>query len=399
MTTQIFIEWLVIGLIWVHIVAILGWVGSSLYFMWLDSKLRLPEPTRENVLGEAWMGHGGGFYIVEKRHIAPGKVPFPLHWFRVEAAITWFTGFFLLVFIYYWGGGVNLLDPGTATIGPKAAIILAVAMLPVSWFVYDRIWTSKLSETNATAANIISFVLLFAVIVLFCRLFNGNAAFIHVGAVIGTCMVANVWTRIIPAQEEAVAATGAGRERNARLAGWAKRRATHNTYLTLPVILTMIANQAPDIYGHRLNWVLLALLIVIGIAARHMMILFDRRQAMSWRWLSAVGPLAASVVVLAVLSFSSRNSVSPGQDTVAFPIVHGIVDLRCSSCHSQRPVDHTVVTAPNGLAFDTAAAIEENAAIIKTVVASHTMPPGNSTGMTEEERVLIGRWNGQGDDK
>ena len=398
MATQIYIEWLVIGLMWTHIVAILGWVGSSLYFMWLDSKLRLPESTRENVLGEAWMGHGGGFYIVEKRHIAAGKVPHPLHWFRVEAAVTWFTGFFLLVLVYYWGGGVDLVDPATSIIGPKAAIALAVGTLPVSWFIYDRIWTSKLSETNPRAANIISFVLLFVVIVLFCRLFNGRAAFIHVGAVMGTCMVANVWTRIIPAQEEAVAATRAGRQRNARLAGWAKRRATHNTYLTLPVILTMIANHTPSIYGHRLNWILLALLVVIGIAARHMMIMFDRREAVSWRWASAVGPLAASTVVIAVLSISPRAPASP-EGAVAFPIVHGIVDLRCSSCHSRKPTDRSFVTAPDGVAFDTVAEIQASAAMIKAVVGSHTMPLGNSTGMTEEERALIGRWNGQGEQR
>lgn len=394
MAAQIDLEWVVIGLMWVHIVAIFGWVGSSLYFMWLDSKLRLPEPVRENVLGEAWMGHGGGFYIVEKRHIAAGKVPYPLHWFRVEAAVTWVTGFLLLVFVYYWGGGVNLVNPGTSIIGGKAAIALAIGLLPVSWFIYDRIWTSKLSETNPTIANIISFLLLFALILLFCRLFNGSAAFIHVGAVMGTNMVGNVWTRIIPAQEEAVAATRAGRERNARLAAWAKRRATHNTYLTLPVIMTMIVNHTPIIYGHHLNWLFLALLIVIGIAARHTMIMFDRREPASWRWASTIAPLAASVAIIGILSISPRAPASLEGD-VPFPVVRGIIDLRCSSCHAQRPADRAFVTAPGGVAFDTAAEIQVSAAMIKAVVRSGTMPPGNSTGMTKEERALIARWNGQ----
>ncbi len=393
MATQIYLEWAVIGLMWAHIVAILGWVGSSLYFMWLDSKLRLPEPARENVLGEAWMGHGGGFYIVEKRHIAPGKVPYPLHWFRVEAAVTWFTGFLLLVAVYYWGGGVRLVDPATSIIGPKAAIVLAVGLLPVSWFAYDRIWTSDLSDSNPGIANVISFALLFLLVLVLCRVFNGRAAYIHVGAVMGTNMVANVWTRIIPAQEEAVAATRAGRERNARLAGWAKRRAAHNTYLTLPVIMTMIANHTPSIYGHRLNWLLLALLIVIGVAARHVMIMFDRRESASWRWASAVGPLAASIVVIGMLSVSPLAPAS-SEAAVSFPIVHGIVILRCTSCHSQKPADRAFVTAPDGVAFDSAAQIQANAAMIRAVVGSRTMPPGNSTGMTDEERSLISRWGG-----
>jgi uncharacterized membrane protein len=396
MAAQITLEWLVIALMWIHIVAILGWVGSSLYFMWLDSKLKLPKPVRENVLGEAWMGHGGGFYIVEKRHISPGKVPYPLHWFRVEAAVTWFTGFFLLILLYYWGWGVNLVDPASSAIGPKAAIVLAVGLLPVSWFLYDRIWTSRFSDTNPQMANVVSFALLFAVIVLLCRLFNGRAAFIHVGAVMGTNMVANVWTRIIPAQEEAVAATRAGRERDARRAAWAKRRATHNTYLTLPVIMTMIANHTPSIYGHHLNWLLLTLLIVIGIAARHTMIMFDRREPASWRWASTGGLLAASVLAIVTVSISPHAPAEP-EEAVAFPIVRGIVDLRCSSCHSRSPTDRAFVTAPNGIAFDTAAEIQASAAMIKAVVGSGTMPPGNSTGMTEEERALIAHWDGQGE--
>lgn len=393
MATQIYLEWVVLGLIWAHIVAIFGWVGSSLYFVWLDSKLRVPAPARKNVLGEAWMGHGGGFYIVEKRQIAPGqRVPHPLHWFRVEAAVTWVTGFLLLVFIYYWGGGLRLVDPASAIIGPKAAITLAIGLLPVCWFIYDRIWTSKFSESDPWLGNIISFALLFAVIVVLCRLFNGRAAFIHVGAIMGTNMVANVWVRIIPAQEEAVAATRAGLERNARLAAWAKRRATHNTYLTLPVIFAMVANHTPTIYGHSFNWILLALLVVVGVAARHLMIMFDRREPATWRWASTMTPLAASVVIIAVLSVSPMAPASPAS-AVSFPIVRGIVTLRCSTCHAQKPTNQAFAAAPGGIAFDTAAEIQGSAAMIKAVVGTGTMPPGNTTGMTAEERALIAHWD------
>ncbi|HEV8261193.1 MAG TPA: urate hydroxylase PuuD, partial [Burkholderiales bacterium] len=129
MDDQTLLDWLVVGLRWAHIVAILGWVGASLYFNWLESKLRVPDPKRENVLGEAWMGHGGGFYIVEKRQIAAGQVPSPVYWFRVEAGVTWLTGFLLLVFVYYWTGGVDLLAPGTSVLGPQAAIAFAVGLM------------------------------------------------------------------------------------------------------------------------------------------------------------------------------------------------------------------------------------------------------------------------------
>jgi uncharacterized membrane protein len=389
---QSFLDWLVVGLRWLHIVAILGWVGASLYFMWLESKLRLPVPARENVLGEAWMGHGGGFYIVQKRSIAPGQVPSPVYWFRVEAGITWVTGFLLLVFVYYWNGGVDLVDPQAAAISPKAAIGLAIALLVLAWIVYDRLWVSKLAEDKVAIANVVSLILLFAVVYLLCKLFTGRAAFIHVGSILGTNMVANVWTRIIPAQEEAVAATTAGRQRNAVLGTRARRRAIHNTYLTLPVIFTMIAMHAPGTYSHPLNWLLLSLLIVVGMAARHLMILFDRREPATGTWASAGAPLAASVVALGFLS-APRSEPAPTGGQVPFTVVRGIVDLRCGSCHSRRPTDKAFVAAPDGVGFDTAGEIAARAPMIKaSSVVGRTMPPANSTRMTDEERALIGRW-------
>lgn len=396
MAIQIFLDWLIVGLRWIHIVAILGWVGASLYFMWLESKLRSPSPARDNVLGEAWMGHGGGFYIVEKRRISPGQVPTPVYWFRVEAGITWITGFLLLVFIYYWTGGVDLVDPQASVLSPKAAIAFAIALLVVGWLVYDRLWVSSLAENKATLADAFSLILLFGVVYLLCELFTGRAAYIHAGAVMGTNMVANVWTRIIPAQEEAVAATKAGRERNTVLAVRARRRAIHNTYMTLPVIFTMIAVHAPSTYSHPLNWLVLSLLVVVGIAARHLMVLFDRRQPATRPWLSAGVPLAASIVVLGFLSIPPMDS-PPSASQVPFTVVRGIVDLRCGSCHSRTPSDRSFAAPPNGMSFDTANEIAVRAAMIKASTSlTRTMPPGNATGMTEEERTLISRWVDQG---
>jgi uncharacterized membrane protein len=395
MIVQTFIDWLIVGLRWAHIVAILGWVGASLYFMWLESKLRVPSPDRENVLGEAWMGHGGGFYIVEKRRISPGQVPSPVYWFRVEAAVTWITGFLLLVFVYYWTGGVDLVDPERSALSPKMAIGLAIALLVLGWMVYDRIWVSDLAERKVALATITSLILLFALVYVLCQVFTGRAAFIHVGAILGTNMVASVWTRIIPAQEEAVAATTAGRERNATLAKRARRRALHNTYVTLPVILTMIAVHAPGAHSHPLNWLILSLLIVIGIAARHLMILFDRRQSAGLTWVSAGAPLAASFVALALLSILSRptSELAHSEGSVPFTVVRGIVELRCGSCHSRNPADKALSVAPNGMSFDTAQEISRRAAMIgASVVVRRTMPPGNATRMTEEERALIARW-------
>jgi uncharacterized membrane protein len=265
-------------------------------------------------------------------------------------------------------------------------------LLVLAWIVYDRLWVSKLAEDKAIIANVLSFILLFAVVYLLCKLFTGRAAFIHVGSILGTNMVANVWTRIIPAQEEAVAATTAGRERNAVLGTRARRRAIHNTYMTLPVIFTMIAMHAPSIYSHPLNWLILSLLVVVGMAARHLMILFDRRRPLSWAWASAGAPMAASIVLLGFLSIPRNDPVS-SEGHVPFSVVRGIVDLRCGSCHSQKPSDKAFLAAPNGMSFGTADEIAARAAPIKaSTVLLRTMPPGNTTRMTEEERGLIGRW-------
>ncbi len=391
------IDWLVVILRWTHIVAILGWVGASLYFMWLDSKLRRPGVSRPNVLGEAWMGHGGGFYIVEKRHISPGEVPSPVYWFRNEAAITWVTGFLLLVFTYYWSGGVDLIDADKWLKSPGTAVCVAIGLLVGCWLVYDTLWASSFAASRPVLATAISSVLLFVVVYSLCMLFNGRAAYIHIGSILGTCMVGNVWRRIIPAQQEAVAATSAGRERNMVLALRARRRAQHNTYLTLPVIFTMIAAHAPSTFSHPLNWLVMTLLIVAGIAARQLMILFDRRAIAPAAWLPTAGLIGVAVVILAVLT-GPREELAPSQATAAaqppsIHVVRGIVELRCVGCHAQKPSVPGFSAAPGGVRLDTLDEIVRNAAKINaTAVATRSMPPGNSTGMTDEERTLLGRW-------
>jgi len=394
---QNFVDWFVVILRWTHIVAILGWIGASLYFMWLESKLRAPGVARQGVLGEAWMGHGGGFYIVEKRQISSGQVPSPVYWFRNEAAVTWVTGFLLLVFVYYWTGGADLIDADRATLGPGAAIGVAIGIIVACWFIYDALWASAFAAQKLVPATFISGVLLLGVVYLLCMIFNGRAAFIHIGAIMGTCMVGNVWRRIIPAQEEAVAAVSAGRERNMVMALHARRRAQHNTYLTLPVVLTMIVVHAPSTYAHPLNWLVMSLLIVAGIAARQMMIYFDRRAPVAVGWMPAVGPLAVAVVVLLVMTTPQTSPASAqagiSQRTTSFNVARGILELRCVACHAQNPSEASFAAPPGGVRLDSPVEIVRNAAKIQaTAVSTRAMPPGNSTRMTDEERALVGRW-------
>jgi uncharacterized membrane protein len=211
-------------------------------------------------------------------------------------------------------------------------------------------------------------------------------------------MVGNVWRRIIPAQQEAVAATSAGRERNMVLALRARRRAQHNTYLTLPVIFTMIAAHAPSTFAHPLNWLVMTLLIVAGIAARQMMLLYDRRLLTpTTSWLPTAGVLGAAVVTVLALTAPRDERASPTAGAADAPVsahvVRGIVELRCAGCHAQKPSVQGLSAAPGGVRLDTVDELARNASKINaTAVVTRSMPPGNSTGMTDEERALLGRW-------
>jgi len=388
-------EWLNLGLRWVHVIAGIGWIGTSLYFMWLDASLRKPDPPREGVQGETWLLHSGGFYRVERRIVPPGQLPSPIHWFKWEAAMTWLTGFPLLVLIYYVTGGVYLVDPAVSSITPRAAVAVGLGLLIVSWLVYDLLWTSRLSHGSGRTATVVSWALLFAVAYALTRVLSGRAAYLHVGAMLGTIMVANVWMRIVPAQREIIAAAEAGRTPDPRLSTRAKQRSAHNSYVTFPVIFTMLSPHYPATYAHPLNWLILWLLIVIGAGVRRVMIARERGAPADW-WLVPVTACLAAVIFLtspAWLDGTPRSAGPVPGGPVAFPAVKAVIDRRCLSCHSETPTDDIFRIAPNAVTFDTPESIRARADTIRerTVVLKN-MPLANKTGMTDAERVLLARW-------
>jgi uncharacterized membrane protein/plastocyanin len=261
---------------WAHLVAGIMWIGSSIFFHWLDSHLeKVDDPKKPGVEGVLWMVHSGGFYEVEKKLVAPGELPKHLHWFKWEAAFTWLTGAFLLVLVYHMGGGVLLLNAHAALSAPLASA-LCVGTIVVACFAYDKLWSSPLSgapSENPLLTVLVSAVGLAAIALFLTHVLSGRAAYIHTGAVIGTCMVLNVWQRIIPAQMHLVASVRAGRPPDARMALAAKRRSKHNHYLTYPILFIMISNHFPSTYGassHLFdtmvtwNWVALVVLCAIG---------------------------------------------------------------------------------------------------------------------------------------
>jgi uncharacterized membrane protein len=335
------------------------------------------------------MVHSGGFYQVEKRRPAPGEIPPVLHWFKWEAMLTWITGVSLLVLLFYLNGAY-LLDPTVARIGRWSAVALGIGVVIFSWPVYNALWSSALAKRPAVATAI-SLVLLTAITVLLCRLLSGRAAFMHVGTILGTIMVANVWERIIPAQEQMVAATRAGRAADFTLGERAKQRSVHNSYMTFPLLFIMLSNHFPATYATRLNWLVLLLLCVAGAAVRHAMI--GRGAAKRWALAPAAFALAVAMFLSTPQTAAAPAAASPGDSIPAFAAVRSVITQRCQPCHSQYQTDRSFGPAPGGVTFDTPESIARLAERIRVrAVETKTMPLANKTGMTDAERALLARW-------
>ena len=379
------LDWANLIIRWVHFTAGIAWIGSSFYFVWLDSHLAAPAKEKHGVEGELWMVHSGGFYQVEKRLIGPGEMPAVLHWFKWEAALTWASGILLLAVVYYLTGGVYLIDPQVSAITPVQATVLSVVVLLASWAVYDFLWASPLGRTG-WAATVLSFLGLAALIVFLTQVLSGRAAFIHVGAVMGTIMVANVWERILPAQQKMIDATREGRQPDFELGKAAKKRSMHNSYMTLPVLFIMLSNHFPATYSGRSNVLVLALLIIAGAAARHVMI------GKSGRGLSLAATVAAFAAVV-VMTGANRPQPTARRQDVSFADARAVINRRCIQCHSRSATDDVFTVAPNGVTFDLPDEIVRHAPrILERAVVQQTMPMANKTGMTDEERALIQRW-------
>ena len=392
------IEWLNLVVRWIHVITGIAWIGASFFFNWLDSQITPPENPEPKVEGELWMIHSGGFYQLEKKTISPSEIPRVLHWFKWEAYSTWISGIFLLGIVYYTGSGVYLIDSQIADISYGMAVSISLGTILVAWLIYDFLWTSILGEKGWLPV-IVSFLLLFGIIWWFHQWFSSRAAYIHVGAVMGTLMVGNVWRCIIPSQTKLVDAVKAGKTPDVSLGIKAKQRSIHNNYLTLPVVFIMISNHFPHTFAHQFNWLILIAIILIGSTVRHFFNLKNKGHLNIW-----ILPVAVAAIFLLIFLTKPADSISnaPKKATfvtehIPFALVRTIVDQRCSSCHSSTPTDEVFKTAPKGIVFDNDKQIKALASLIKTqTVTTMAMPLGNKTGITLEERIILGRWIEEG---
>jgi uncharacterized membrane protein len=390
-------EWLSLLIRWAHFITGVAWIGASFYFNWLENHLerRLAdsETKSDPIDGDLWAIHGGGFYYLQKFRLAPEKLPATLHWFKWEAYATWITGFVLLCVIYYSNATAYMLNPASPAISAPWAVLTGITSLLLSWFLYDALCRSPLARRG-----LLTGVLIFGWFVflawLLSQVLSGRAAFIHVGAAIGTIMVANVFRVIIPSQKELVEAVGEDRSPDPSSAQQALQRSRHNNYFTLPVLFLMISSHYAMTWSHAVNWLVLALMSLSAIGVRHYFNIRHLPGKPAW-----LLPLSA-VLMLAALWLTSpafrpatetgQGAVATAPDTIA---IMPVIRERCGGCHSAAPDTPGFATAPLGIVLDQPAHAEAVAERIYVVTTqTRTMPLGNLTGMTDEERELIGRW-------
>lgn len=387
-------EWVSMIIRWLHVVAGVAWIGSSFYFVHLDLSLKpndaLPRGAPQGVQGEAWQVHGGGFYHMVKYLVAPARLPAELTWFKWEAYTTWLSGFALLVVVYYLGADLYLVDRTVSDLDPTMAVAISLLGLVFAWIGYEALCRSPLGQRETVLALAL-YVALVALAFGFTHVFSGRGAFVQIGALIGTMMVANVFVVIIPNQKRVVAALLAGVTPDPALGKQAKQRSVHNNYLTLPVVFVMIANHYPLLYATRFNWLILAIVLALGPLIRHF---FNSRHAGKgspwWVW-----PVAAiGMALIGYLSAAGpREQVGAAGAPTQFAAVEEIVVSRCSMCHGATPGWPGIAHAPQGVLLDTPEAIRRHLRLVElAAVRSDAMPPGNVTDMTARERATIAAW-------
>ncbi len=387
--------WIDFSVRWLHVIAGIAWIGSSFYFVHLDSSIKRRDGLPAGAGGEAWQVHGGGFYHMIKYLVAPERMPDDLTWFKWEAYTTWLSGFALLIIIYYFGAELYLIDYHVLDLPVWGAVAISVFGMIAGWLVYDLLCKSPLGDHDAGLAAV-GFVFLVALAYGFTLLFSGRGAYMQMGTVIGTIMVANVLLVIIPNQKVVVADLIAGRTPEPKLGQQAKQRSLHNNYLTLPVLFVMISNHYPLAFASRWNWLILALVLVVGAVIRHF---YNERHAGRpnpwWTW------AVAGVGMLLIIWLSAATPPSEaGDESAAAPAaeidlveVENIVLSRCSMCHAEEPLWEGIAAAPKGVLLDTMERIRQQAGPIHMqAVLSHAMPPGNITEIEPAERALLGAW-------
>jgi uncharacterized membrane protein len=395
-------DWLAFAIRWLHVITGIAWIGSSFYFIALDLGLRQTPSLPKGAHGEEWQVHGGGFYHIQKYLVAPELMPDHLTWFKWESYMTWLSGAALLMVVYWAGAELYLIDIAKADLAVWQAILISAGSLTVGWLVYDFLCKSGLGE-RPTLLMVLLFVLLVVMAYGYNQVFTGRATMLHLGAFTATIMTANVFFVIIPNQRIVVADLQAGRTPDPKYGKIAKLRSTHNNYLTLPVIFLMLSNHYPLAFASPFNWLIAALVFLMGVTIRHY---FNTKHARkgnpTWTWAAtailfilimwlSTRPMYQDVELAEALPLTSTEQVFAS--AAGFEDVQDIVLGRCSMCHAREPFYDGVNRPPKGVLLETTKDITKAAKLIYIQAGVTTaMPPANVMFIEEGERKQIVRW-------
>ena len=387
------LDWANLLVRWLHLIAGIAWIGASFYFVMLDTSLKPPknpEDAKRGVFGELWAVHGGGFYHSQKYLTGPKSEPLTkdLHWSKWEAYTTWLSGMGMMLLIYWIGASSYLIDSSVMALTPPVAIALSIGVLVAGWVVYDVLCRNMVGRDGLLAA--IVFVLVMVANYALHQIFSARGAYIHVGAMLGTMMAANVFFHIMPGQRAMVAQIHAGETVDPRPGIIGKQRSVHNTYFTLPVLFIMISNHYPMTYANPNGWLVLGVLMLAGVLIRQFFVLRHRGEVKLWL------PVAGSALILLLIVLMAPKPVDANAEKVSFSALNGVMQQRCVNCHAASPTHEAFAQAPKGVMLETPEQIGQHAAKIAETTANGYMPLGNLTSMTDEERRAVATWFAQG---
>jgi uncharacterized membrane protein len=386
------LDWVNLLLRWAHVITAIAWIGSSFYFVFLDLSLEKPSDPAlraKGVDGEMWAVHGGGFYNPQKYLVAPRSLPERLHWFYWESYSTWLTGFALFAVLYLLNAGTFLVDRQLFDWSPGVAAAAALVFLVGFWFVYDGI--CRVFGDRPGGDRIVGVLVALAVVAaawLACRLFAGRAAFVLVGAMMATAMSANVLRWIIPGQRTVIAQMRAGQPVDPVHGRRGKQRSVHNTYFTLPVLVTMLSNHYGWLTQGRHNWLVLVALMLAGALIRHSFVARHLATVRGTRtpWEYA----AAGTLLIAGLAVWMQPERPAGAATAAAPAsaaaARALIDRHCVACHNAEVQQKNVALHTPALLAQHAQSVYQQVAVLRL------MPLNNATQITDAERDLIARW-------
>ena len=387
------LDWANLLLRWFHLIVGIAWIGASFYFVMLDTSLKppkKPEDAKRGVFGELWAVHGGGFYCSQKFLTGPKNEPLTenLHWSKWESYSTWLSGMSLLALIYWVGASNTLVDKQVLELSAGAAVAISIGFLITGWLVYDTLCRMLIGKDGLLGIIVFIFVLICDYALH--QIFSARGAYIHVGAMLGTIMSANVFFHIIPGQKRMVAQIRAGQEVDSRPGIIGKQRSVHNTYFTLPVLFVMISNHYPMTYSNPHGWAVLAVIMLAGVLIRQFFVLRHRGEQ---KWWLPTGGIALIILLIVLLA---PAKVDAGGEQISFSQIQHILDQRCVTCHAVAPSFEGFVQPPKGVMLDSATEISKNTLKVVETVTNGYMPLGNLTSMTDEERKLVAIWAAQG---